>query len=71
MPDHLSYDVLIVGSGPAGSAVAHVLAASGIRCALIESGEERPHVFYDELRAVESDGIPIKDYSRERVLGGT
>jgi hypothetical protein len=71
LPAGLAYDVLIIGSGPAGGAVAHALFDSGIRCAVVESGEEKPHPFYDGLRAVESEGITIKDYSRERVLGGT
>lgn len=64
------YDVCIVGSGPAGATVAAELAGSGLRIALLESGVERPTAWGDALRASESAGIRIKDYSRERVLGG-
>src|SRR4051812_23487662 len=64
------YDVCIVGTGPAGTTVANELAGSGLRIALLESGKLAPTRHGDELRRVTSEGIFIKDYSRERVLGG-
>src|SRR5262245_9425759 len=67
LPD---YDLCIVGSGPAGMTVAAELAGSGLRVCVLESGKLRPTALGDRLRRVRSDGIRIKDYSRERVLGG-
>lgn len=64
------YDLCIVGTGPAGTTVANELAGSGLRIALLESGGLRPTSNGDRLRRVKSEGIFIKDYSRERVLGG-
>ncbi|MBL8695241.1 MAG: GMC family oxidoreductase [Planctomycetes bacterium] len=64
------YDVCIVGSGPAGMTVARELSSGGLRIAVLESGKLKPTPFGDRLRFVESDGIRIKEYSRERVLGG-
>ncbi|MHC5211707.1 MAG: GMC oxidoreductase [Planctomycetota bacterium] len=68
LPD---YDVAIVGSGPAGMTVAHELAGSGLRVCVLESGGLRPTRHGDALRVVRSEGVQIKDYSRERVLGGS
>lgn len=65
------YDVCIVGSGPAGTTTAAELAGSGLRVCVLESGRLSATRHGDSLRAVESRGIRIKDYSRERVLGGT
>jgi choline dehydrogenase-like flavoprotein len=64
------YDVCIVGSGPAGGTLAHVLAGRGLKVCVLESGSHRPERFTDKLREVESRGMLIKEYSRERVLGG-
>ncbi|MCC7173004.1 MAG: GMC family oxidoreductase [Planctomycetes bacterium] len=64
------YDVCIVGSGPAGTTVAVELADSGLRVAVLESGTQKTSARGDRLRRVDSVGITIKDYSRERVLGG-
>ncbi len=64
------YDVCIVGSGPAGTTLACELADSGLAIAVLESGLLAPTPHADRLRRVESDGIRIKNYSRERVLGG-
>jgi choline dehydrogenase-like flavoprotein len=64
------YDVCIVGTGPAGTTVANELMDSGLAIAMLESGRLRPTVYGDRMRRVVSDGIRIKDYSRERVLGG-
>ena len=64
------YDVCIVGAGPAGIALANRLADSSLKTCVVESGGRAVSAFTDGLRAVESHGIAIKDYSRERVLGG-
>ncbi|MHC4845932.1 MAG: FAD-dependent oxidoreductase [Planctomycetota bacterium] len=64
------YDLCIVGSGPAGMTLAAELADSGLRLCVLESGRARPTKHGDALRRVVSEGITIKDYSRERVLGG-
>jgi choline dehydrogenase-like flavoprotein len=64
------YDLCIVGTGPAGTTIANELAGSGLSIAMLESGKLRPTAHGDRLRHVESDGIRIKEYSRERVLGG-
>lgn len=65
-----SYDVCIVGSGPAGGTLARELARGDLRVCVLESGVRKPTARGDRLRRVVSDGIRIKDYSRERVLGG-
>lgn len=64
------YDVCVVGSGPAGIVLARELGAAGVRVALLESGRLRTSAHGDALRACESDGLFIKDWSRERVFGG-
>ncbi len=64
------YDVCIVGSGPAGMTVAAELVGSGLSVAVLESGRAVVTKQGDALRPVKSQGIKIKDYSRERVLGG-
>ncbi len=64
------YDLCIVGSGPAGLTVANELASSGLRLCVLESGQLKFTKHGDMLRQVKSEGIRIKDYSRERVLGG-
>lgn len=65
-----SYDVVIVGSGPAGSTVAMELEDSGLRVAVLESGKTKSTPHADALKRVSSHGLTIKDWSRERVLGG-
>ncbi len=64
------YDVCIVGSGPAGMTVANELAGAGLSLCVLESGRQKPTRHGDRLRRVQSEGILIKEYSRERVLGG-
>lgn len=65
-----SYDLCIVGTGPAGMTLANELAPSGLSLCVLESGKLRATPFGDALRRVESEGIRVKDYSRERVFGG-
>ncbi|MEZ6016065.1 MAG: GMC family oxidoreductase [Planctomycetota bacterium] len=64
------YDVCVIGAGPAGITLAAELAGSGARVVVLESGKLRRTAHADSLKRVESEGIHIKDYSRERVLGG-
>lgn len=64
------YDLCIVGSGPAGMTVARELASSGLRICVLESGLDRTTERGDALRTTRSEGIHIKEHSRERVLGG-
>jgi choline dehydrogenase-like flavoprotein len=64
------YDLCIVGTGPAGTTLASELRSSGLRICVLESGRLRPTRRGDRLRRALSDGLHIKDYSRERVLGG-
>ncbi len=68
--DQRQYDVVIVGSGPAGMTLARELADTTLRVGVLESGQEQPTPRGDGLRRVASEGIHIKEYSRERVLGG-
>ncbi len=68
LPD---YDICIIGSGPAGMTVAAELVGQGLRVCVLESGLTSVNEHGDSLRVVKSNGIKIKEYSRERVLGGT
>ena len=65
-----AYDVCVVGSGPAGGTLAAELAGSGLSVCVLESGRARVTRHGDALKALESEGIHVKDYSRERVVGG-
>src|SRR5262245_41790075 len=64
------YDLCIVGSGPAGATLAAELASKSLRIAVLESGVQGRSARGDRLRALESEGIHVKEWSRERVLGG-
>src|SRR5690349_6612274 len=64
------YDLCVIGSGPAGATIAAELAGSGLRVCVLESGRAKTSALGDRLRRVESEGIEIKSWSRERVLGG-
>lgn len=64
------YDVCIVGSGPAGFTAALELKDSGLTVCILESGGEIATPTDDDLKVVESDGLRIREDSRERVLGG-
>lgn len=68
--EELRCDVCIVGSGPAGGTLAAELEGSGLRVVVLESGRQKVTARGDRLRVVESEGLFIKEYSRERVLGG-
>ncbi|MGE4480799.1 GMC oxidoreductase [Acidocella sp.] len=70
----LDSDVCVVGTGPAGAALARELSGSGLRVLLVESGgmERRPEA--DALNEVENAGhARIEDQwlVRNRILGGT
>ncbi len=65
-----AYDLCIIGSGPASGTLAAELAESGLSVCVLESGKARVTRHGDRLREVQSRGIHIKEYSRERVLGG-
>jgi len=64
------YDLCIIGSGPAGATVARELGGRGLRIAVLESGGRRPSPLGDRLRRVKSEGLQVKEHSRERTLGG-
>ena len=64
------YDLCIIGSGPAGATVANLFSDSDYKVCVLESGRYKPDKFADVLREVDDDGILIKSYSRERVVGG-
>ena len=53
-----------------GMTVAAELAQSGLSICVLESGRASVTPLGDRLRRVESEGIAIKSWSRERVLGG-
>ncbi len=64
------YDLCVVGTGPAGTTLVRELVDAGLRICVLESGLSRPTARGDRLRATHSEGIHVKEYSRERVLGG-
>lgn len=67
-----SYDVCIIGSGPAGIVVAAELSQKGAHVCVLESGEEEPSAEANELRALDNEGggLSIREGSRERRVGG-
>src|SRR3989338_924711 len=66
-----SYDVAILGSGPAGMTVCRELSDAGLKIVVVESGDMKPTSEANELRMIETHGMGIKEYSRERIVGGT
>ena len=68
------WDVCIIGSGPAGVAVAAELSGNGLRIVLLESGGHVRQDFADALDEVENVGWPrVEDQwlVRNRIVGGT
>jgi choline dehydrogenase-like flavoprotein len=68
LPD---YDVCVIGSGPAGATIANELSDMGMRLCVLESGRLWPTPLGHRLQRVQSEGIAIRENSRERVFGGT
>jgi len=67
-----TYDVCIVGTGPAGLTLCNELVNSGKKICLVESGSKDLNKKINGLKKIISIGeIKIKDNSRERVWGGT
>lgn len=69
-----AWDICVVGSGPAGVAVAAELSGNGLRIVLLESGGYARQSFNDALDEVESVGWPrVEDQwlVRNRIVGGT
>src|SRR4051812_26498221 len=63
-------DVCLVGSGPAGWAIAEELRDSDLRILVLESGAGERTGGAEALNAIESVGAPVFN-GRERRLGGT
>ena len=66
----LDYDLCVIGSGPAGMTIANELSAARLRLCLLESGQQRRTAHAEALKRATWEGIELKTYSRERVLGG-
>lgn len=67
-------DLCIVGSGPAGLAIARSFAGSGVRVLLLESGSLSDDTSVDALSMIENAGAPrVLDQTlvRNRVFGGS
>jgi choline dehydrogenase-like flavoprotein len=66
-------DTCIVGAGPAGLAVAHALASTGIELVLLDSGAAAPRPELDSLNDGDVVGGPYGalGQSRSRQIGGT
>jgi len=65
-----SYDVCVVGSGPAGMTTALELKSSGLTICVLEAGDDGPLLDWQNP-PIESGGFQIRPDSRERALGGT
>lgn len=70
-PNTTFYDVCVIGSGPAGCVLANELFAAGLTVCVLESGMVHPSDWADSLKQVDWQGLEIKNYSRERIIGGT
>lgn len=67
-------DICLVGSGPAGSALARELSGTDLRVVLLESGTTARCAAADDLNAVENVGYPrtLDQWAvRNRILGGS
>jgi choline dehydrogenase-like flavoprotein len=64
------YDICIIGTGPAGIVLCAELAKTDLRICVLESGGLKKNSHSDKLRRVISEGMRIKEFSRERVVGG-
>ncbi len=69
----MQFDLCIIGAGPAGLAIAHRLANSGMSIGLVESGGLRPHRRTQQLYAGRNIGRSYwnLDVPRVRSFGGT
>lgn len=69
----LDCDICVVGSGPAGIALAERLLASGLRVCLLESGFERPSASSRRLSRGRRSGAPYfrLERARTRAVGGS
>ena len=63
-------DLCLVGSGPAGWAIAEELKNSGLRILMLESGGPGVHPDTEALNQIEDVGTPLFN-GRTRALGGT
>lgn len=80
---HFGCDVAVVGSGPAGSAVARQLAGEGVDVVVLEAGRHTPPAEYPDdafsamgalyrgLGATVTRGNPPMPYVQGRAVGGT
>lgn len=68
-----SYDIVVIGAGPAGITLAHELRGTGLRIALLESGGEEYDDAAQALNAgvIEGNDSYDLEFSRLRYLGGT
>ncbi|GAA4891057.1 GMC oxidoreductase [Ferrimonas pelagia] len=72
MPLEQEFDLCIIGSGPAGLALAHQFLSDEIRICLIESGRFTPNKSAQRLNKGENRGIYYDlEESRCRAIGGT
>ena len=65
-----TYDLCIIGSGPAGLTIANELKDAGITLCVLESGGDKKSSSADKLRRVVCTGVIVKEQSRERIFGG-
>ena len=63
-------DVCLIGSGPAGWAIAQELKGSGLRVLILESGGSQQEASSEALNEIECVGVPLFN-GRHRTLGGT
>ncbi|MBK6317188.1 MAG: GMC family oxidoreductase [Dehalococcoidia bacterium] len=69
----LKFDVCLVGAGPAGLAIAEVLAADGWKVGLLEAGGEKPEPEVQKSAEAVRRGLPYfrLDRARTRAIGGS